>query len=89
MQNDPTSWVSPIIQLVTAGGFGALVWYLIVKHQPAIDERHRDERAEWLEYIRKRDSDFEELSTKFVSLCLKLEHELAELQEKVDGIGKR
>lgn len=24
----------PIIQLVTTGGFGALVWYLIVKHLP-------------------------------------------------------
>lgn len=47
---DPVSvsvnWVGPIIQLVTAGGFGALVWYLVVKHIPAIEERHRLERAQ-------------------------------------------
>lgn len=28
------SWASPVIQLVTAGGFGALVWYLVTKQIP-------------------------------------------------------
>ena len=39
-------WSGPIVNLVTAGGFGALVWYLIVKHIPAKDDRHMLERQE-------------------------------------------
>ena len=54
-------WVNPVIQLVTAGGFGALVWYLVLKHIPAIERRHHGERTEWREYIEKRDSEFQEL----------------------------
>ena len=37
-------WVNTIVQLTTAGGFGALVWYLVVRHIPAIELRHKDER---------------------------------------------
>lgn len=39
-------WAAPVIQLVTSGGFGALAWYLIVKHGPRVDEMHRVERKE-------------------------------------------
>jgi len=39
-------WVGYLTQLATAGGFGALVWYLVMKHIPAIEARHREERLE-------------------------------------------
>ena len=55
-------WVQPIVQLATAGGFGALVWYLVVRHIPNIEQRHRDERKEWLDYIKQRDDAFEQLT---------------------------
>jgi hypothetical protein len=33
-----------IIQLASAGGFGALVWYFVVYVMPAKDKEHREER---------------------------------------------
>ena len=42
-------WARPVIELATAAGFGGLVWYLIAKHLPAVEARHRTERAEWRE----------------------------------------
>lgn len=47
------AWATPVIQLVTAGGFGALVWYFVVKHIPAIEARHRVDRTEWMETYRE------------------------------------
>ena len=35
-------WVDPLIQLVTAGGFGAFAWYLLVKYIPAKEKQHQD-----------------------------------------------
>ncbi len=40
-------WVPSVLQLATAGGFSALVWYLVVKHIPFIESNHREERTEW------------------------------------------
>lgn len=65
-------WVQPVIQLVTAGGFGALVWYFVVKLIPSVEARHKEERAEieerhkleraaWLTYIDKRDVEFQSI----------------------------
>jgi hypothetical protein len=50
-------WVASIIQLATAGGFGAFSWYLVIKHIPIIEERHKSERDEWKEYLSKRDDE--------------------------------
>lgn len=50
-------WVTPVIQLATSGGFGALVWYLITKHLPKIEERHRTERQSLVSALSKKDSD--------------------------------
>ena len=83
-QQQDLNWVGPVIQLVTAGGFGALVWYLIVKHIPAIDERHREERREddkryreerkeWLEYIDRRDKALEATAKQFMDTTIRLE----------------
>lgn len=52
-----TEWVPSIIQLITAGGFGAFAWYLVIKHIPSIEERHREERKEWRDFISTRDAD--------------------------------
>lgn len=54
-------WVTPLIQLVTAGGFGAFAWYLVIKHIPTIEHRHREERNEWREYFVNRDNDIKAL----------------------------
>lgn len=47
------TWVDSIIQVATAGGFSALVWYLLVKHVPAIEERHREDRRQWAESLER------------------------------------
>lgn len=81
-------WVQSIIQLVTAGGFGALVWYLIVKHIPAIDLRHQKERKEMLEYIEKRDVKFEEIASGFTEAMSQNSLQLAELQREMSDLRR-
>jgi hypothetical protein len=45
-----------VVTIVTNGGFGALVWYLIVKHMPAVERRHEAERDRWMAWIDNRDT---------------------------------
>lgn len=52
------TWIDPIVRLVTAGGFGALVWYLVVKQIPAIEKRHSDERSNQSDRFEKLASDY-------------------------------
>lgn len=58
-------WVSPVVQLTTAGGFTTLVWYLMVKYIPSIEERHRTERTELFNYIKERDKKVEDVTASF------------------------
>jgi len=85
------TWVNPIVQLVTAGGFGALVWFLIVKYIPNQEERHKEERTTWQErhkeernqwtsMIADRDQSFSEQLNKFTEIITKVEM----LLERVD-----
>lgn len=48
------------MQAITNGGFGVLLWYLITKHIPAIESRHKEERTELHQYIERRDNEFRE-----------------------------
>ena len=66
--NDPEqlNWVSSLITIATNGGFAALVWYLVVKHIPMIEERHKKERDEWRDTISKMFSDSAELNKKML-----------------------
>lgn len=57
-------WVNSIITLATTGGFGALLWYFVVKHIPQMESRHQAERKEWLAYLEKRDSEQKERDEK-------------------------
>lgn len=82
-------WVGAIIQLVTTGGFGALLWYLIVKHIPSIEDRHQAERLEWLEYIKRRDESFEELARKHLETVGAIQRELLSIEVRLDGIAKQ
>ena len=81
---DSMSWVGPIIQLVTAGGFGALVWFLIVKHIPSIEDRHKVERGEWLGYIEKRDNSYEQLAKEHTEAVNELKSELQMLRIRME-----
>lgn len=67
---DPTGFgLDTIIQLVSAGGFGAMAWYLIGKVLPEKDREHRaerqadqerwrEERGEFRAYIAARDAQW-------------------------------
>ena len=57
-------WSKEVIDLATAAGFAGLVWYLVVRHIPAITQLHQAERKEWLDYIRMRDAKYESLVEK-------------------------
>jgi hypothetical protein len=45
-----------IVNAVGSVSFGALVWYLIVKHLPAIQDRHDKLMSENNQYQRERDA---------------------------------
>lgn len=67
--NEFTSWVDPLVRLVTAGGFGALVWYLIVKYIPAIEDRYQKMRKTdqemFLKSMADRDEKLDEIVEKY------------------------
>ena len=79
-------WVQPLIQLVTAGGFGALVWYLVVKHIPAIEARHKEERLEWMNYIAKRDEKLEDLTKEFMEATHEYQATTDRLKDKIEDL---
>jgi len=86
--SDFTSWIESLVQLATAGGFGALVWYLVVKHIPAIEERHQGERSEWLHYIKNRDDDFDEMYRKNLEQNMEIQNQLEKLQIRIENVSK-
>lgn len=51
-------WVDPLVRLVTAGGFGALVWYLVIKHMPA-------ERTQFLQQLASQYQQLAELTDRY------------------------
>lgn len=89
---DGMAWVSPITQLVTAGGFGAFAWYLVIRHIPTIEDRHREERKEWLGYLSKRDSDVSALVRETHQLREKVLTSLVEMRAEIKselGSGRK
>lgn len=85
---DLTPWIESLVQLATAGGFGALVWYLVVKHIPAIEERHQGERSEWLHYIKNRDDDFDEMYKTNLQQNMEIQSRLEKLQIRIENVSK-
>ncbi|MCW4040565.1 MAG: hypothetical protein NWE83_07415 [Candidatus Bathyarchaeota archaeon] len=81
------TWVELIVQLATAGGFGALVWYLVVKHIPHIEERHQNERSEWLDYIKRRDDDFDQMYQKNLEQNMEIQNRLEKLQIRIENVS--
>ena len=82
------SWVEPIIQLVTAGGFGALAWYLVVKHIPKMEQRHREERKELVEALEKKDAQHDdnlEMFNKTVQRSIEVQ---STMNGRLDGLEK-
>ena len=60
------TWIDAIARLGGAGVLGVLLYFLLVKSMPAQEKRHETERTEWrsereawLDYMRKRDVQFE------------------------------
>lgn len=53
------SWVDPVVQIATAGGFGGLTCYLMIRHIPNIEARHAKERMAAEERYRKERNDAE------------------------------
>lgn len=75
-------WVNSIITLSTAGGFGALLWYFVIKHIPSIEQRHQTERAEWLAYMQRRDEDQRQRDEKLEAVIQSFRDTLKEVTRK-------
>ena len=54
-----SEWIASIVQLATAGGYGTLTWYLLVKHLPNREDRHREERLGFITAMESRDKRIE------------------------------
>ncbi len=70
----PAEWLDIASRFGIAGVLGVLLWFLLVKHVPQIEQRHETERKEWRaerqswqEYLRKRDDDIVGLMTELKS----------------------
>lgn len=74
-----------LIQLATNGGFAALVWYLVVKHIPNIEERHEKERDRWNVYSENRDREHNETQRQWME---KLDAFSAALREVAENARK-
>ena len=53
--SDPFAWSEAVVHLATSAGFGGLVWYLIVRTWPSIQERHDKQMAAEKSYQHERD----------------------------------
>ncbi len=91
-------WTESIIQLATASGFGGLVWYLLVKHMPKLQDLHREERKEWTDcmsreaaqfrdYIEKRDADAKVLFDRYHLMNAELHEALIKLIAKHERLS--
>lgn len=58
-QVDSLSWVGPLIQLASSGGFAGLAWYFVMYRMPEMEQRFISERKEWMGYMQRRDERFE------------------------------
>jgi len=72
-----------IVSLVTNGGFGALVWYLIVKHMPAVEKRHEQERDRWMAWIDTRDKAQRDAETALLEALKSMSNHLAEYDKQL------
>ena len=82
------TWVPTFIELAQACGIGAIAVYLLAIHIPKIERRHREERHEWLEYIQRRDSTFEEMARNNLSAYGEIQAELKTLEAKIDEVQR-
>ena len=88
-ESSAAEWVELVTQLVTAGGFGALVWYLVVKHIPSIEVRHKEERESWRRFVKDRDESLERILVDVCESMNDLKNELrAESVRKSQTIQK-
>jgi len=78
-------WVGTVTDVATAGGFCALVWYLIVKHIPRIEDRHQLERKQLVEDMMTR---FETMHKDLVSLNISYQELVREVMKGNHGSGK-
>lgn len=85
---DNWSWIEPVVYLVTSGGFGALVWYLITKHLPKLEERHREERAELVAKIEAKDTQHDEIVREFNETMRRSIQVQAENNNRLGGLEK-
>ena len=88
-ENLAIEWVDVVVKLVTAGGFGALVWYLVVKHIPLIEERHRVERNEWKDFIANRDESLKLVISNFVSEVKESREEMMRLKNEIQTLNNK
>ena len=72
-----------LVTLVTNGGFGALVWYLIVKHLPAVERRHEAERDRWMAWIDARDIAQKETEAAQLEVMVGMREQLADYDKQL------
>ena len=62
-----------ILQLAQGAGFAGLVWYYHAIQMPRKDKEHREEREEWMKYVKDRDTKYEKKKKKAISCMMRIE----------------
>lgn len=86
MESHELQWLAPAVRDL---GFAALGWYLIVRHIPAIERRHAQERNQWLQSLRRRDEIFERNATANLEALSQILIAIKSLEERINGTNGR
>ena len=84
--------VESIIQVATTGGFGALLWYVIVKQLPKLQDIHRQERSEWSQQMKQQGEEFtaaiEKRDQKLADLVDRYHKQNLDIHDALAGVCK-
>ena len=86
---EETAWVNSIVQLATAGGFGSLVWYFLVKYIPGIEDRHRLERLAVMMQLKDQHDRMETLMKEYHASLERHIKALADVCHMLESINDR
>ena len=79
-------WVDPVVKLVTAGGFGALVWYLVIKHMPAERKQFMDQLATQYTQMTELTDRYHETQERLIKCQAELISLIQDLRKEIQRI---
>lgn len=83
-----TSWIEIVSNLSATGVLAWFCWYLITKHLPKMEDRHREERAELVASLEAKDDKHDEVVEAFNRTMQRSNEVQAESNIRLGGLEK-